>query len=262
MKELLKEFDQKHVDIFCDYIQRMKTEKSKDTGKLIAWWATDISDQKYAEYFRKVENEGLLLDGVHVTIQSTGLSYDYVAYKNRMLLAYPESTVDMALVFEGDDFTCEKESGKVLYRHVPKDPFNQKDDKIIGAYCVVKNKRGEFLTTISKDDLQKHRKVAKGDFIWKAWYKEMCLKTIIKKACKQHFADIYEQIEQEDNTQSDLELPVNIDLLWKQEIEEIETIEDLKKYWEENKGRGKEFAKLITSRKAFLTLTDETNEST
>jgi len=46
--------------------------------------------------------------------------------------------------------------------------------------------------------------VAKTDFIWKAWFTEMCMKTITKKACKLHYGDVYTKIEEMDNEQYDL----------------------------------------------------------
>jgi len=261
MKELLKDFPKDQVDQFVAYVQTLRTAKKKD-GTLQNYWATKMTDAQFAQMFQKVASEGLVLDGKHVSIQSTGISYSYVAYKNKMLLVYPESRIDMALVYEGDTFTCERKNGEVVYAHVSANPFSQKDDKIIGAYCVISNKRGEFITTLSKEDLEKHRKVARSDYIWREWTKEMCLKTVIKKACKYHFDDIFTTMEEEDNTQNDLEQPVDIELSWKQEIEGIMSLEDLRAYYLKHKGRGKEFDKLVSYRKAFLTLTQQENENT
>jgi recombinational DNA repair protein RecT len=100
---------------------------------------------------------------------------------------------------------------------------------------VIKNKRGEFLTILGKEELEKHRKTAKTDFIWKQWFREMCLKTIMKKACKLHFGDIFTAIEEQDNENYDLENPLDLDLKWKQEIDAIKTKAELKAYYEKNK---------------------------
>jgi len=197
---------------------------------------------------------GFEIDGKHISIQSTGLSFDYVAYKNKMLMAYPESVIDLQLVYEGDEINFSKDSGKIVYSHKINNPFaNSKDRKIIGGYCVIKNKRGEFLTTLNSDELEKHRKVAKADYIWQQWFSEMALKTVIKKAVKYHFDDIFTDIVEEDNKENDIEKPIDIELEWKQEIEAITTIEELRDYWEKNKGRGKAFAKMITDKKTLLT---------
>ena len=241
-----------HMEKFLHYIKKLKSEKNKD-GSLKNPWSLHISDDRYKQMYEQVQAEGLELDGIHITIQSTGISYDYVAYKNKMLLAYPESIIDVSLVMEGDDIEFKKENGQVIYSHKINNPFASSD--IVGAYAIIKNKRGEHLTTLNKEEINKHRKVAKTDYIWSQWEKEMTLKTIIKKACKLHFADIYENILQEDNKENDIEQPIDIELSWKQEIEKINTVDELKKYYEQNRGRGKEFDKLVTSKKISLTKT-------
>lgn len=194
-----------HVDAFASYCQRLLIEKDKKTGKnKNPWMQTKKADQ-LAQLFSRVKGEGLVFDGKHVSLQSTGISYDYVAYKNKMILAYPESMIDMDVIKDGDTFTTSKESGKVIYSHTIKDPFQTADFKtIVGAYCVVKNKRGEFMTLLSKEDIAKSRKVAKGDFIWQQWFKEMVLKTVLKKACKYHFEDTFESMNNVDNESIDL----------------------------------------------------------
>lgn len=235
---------------FWSYVSRLKTEKDKDK-QLKNPWALTISDARYREMFERVQSEGLDFDGIHITIQKTGLTYDYVAYKNKMLLAYPETVMDVAIVHEGDLISFSKENGSVLYTHTISDPFGKKP--IIGAYAIIRNKRGESLTTLSAEEIAKHRKVAKTDFIWATWFKEMVMKTIVKKACKQHYADIYEKIINEDNEENDIDSPVDIELSWKQEVEAISTIEELKKYYEKNRGKGKSFDALVTKRKLQLT---------
>lgn len=190
-------YTEEDVEKFAGYCVKLsKDEKSK--------FICTKSAKDLASLFKRVQAEWISFDGVHITLQSTGISYDYVAYKNKMFLAYPETRFDVAIVFKNDIFSFEKTDGKVSYQHTISNPFGQKDADIIGAYAVVKNSRGEFLTTLSAEDIAKHRKVAKTDFIWKAWFQEMCLKTITKKACKLHYGDVYTKIEEMDNEQYDL----------------------------------------------------------
>ena len=54
--------------------------------------------------------------------------------------------------------------------------------------------------------------------------------------------------EQIDNENYNLENPLSLDLQYKQEIDAIETREELKKYYDLNKGKGEEFDKYITIR--------------
>lgn len=204
IREQLKDFDKNIVDMYIKYIDNIKVEKAKD-GTLKNWWASKKDDDFYVDCFKKIEAAGLHFDGKHISIQNNGVSYDYVAYKNKMLLAYPESLLDVALVYKGDEFQVDKKSGKVEYTHKIANPFGHKDADIIGGYMVVKNKRGEFFTSLSLEEIDKCRKVAKTDTIWKQWFSDMCLKTIIKKAVKLHFDDVFKEMEEEDNKNYDLE---------------------------------------------------------
>ena len=246
---LLKEYNQEEVERFSSYIMKLFLEKDRKTHQAKNQWIQKVTDERVADLYKRVSNDGLVFDGVHITLQSTGISYDYIAYKNKMFLSYPESTVDVQLVYTGDDFSFSKESGKVLYSHKIGDPFNRSESNIIGGYCIIKNKRGDFLTTLNKADIDKHRKVARTDFIWKQWFAEMALKTIIKKACKQHFADVFQNIEIIDNDNYNVDNPLDMDISFKKEIDAIETMEDLVEYYHLNKGEGKEVAKYISMRK-------------
>lgn len=194
--------------IFDQYIADLKTKKKKDESK--NWvvanpWASQKTPAFWEDCWNKLQQIGLKFDGKHITIDVNGLNFDYVAYKNKMLLAYPESKIDVELVYKGDDFSFNKENGVITYSHTFKNPFEHKDADIIGGYCVIKNKRGEFLTTLSTEEIEKARKVAKTQTIWKQWYSDMCKKTVVKKAVKFHFDDVYAEMEEEDNRNYDLD---------------------------------------------------------
>jgi len=204
LKELLSDCEnQQAVNNYISYCKSSERQKDK-SGKLKNPQFAKCDEEKLAELFRKVEKEGMYIDGKHITIQYNGINYDYVAYKNKMLIAYPETMLDLQLVYKEDEFTLSKNSGKVVYNHEIHNPFEQKDDLIVGGYCVIKNKRGEFVTTLTRLDFDKHKKAAKTSYIWNSWYVEMCLKTLIKKAVKYHFEDIFNEMETEDEKNFDL----------------------------------------------------------
>lgn len=192
-------------DVFDTYVNKLKTEKDK-TGKLKNPWAEHKDTKFWEDCYKASERSGLKFDGKHLTITQNGLTFDYVAYKNKMLQVYPDSIIDVSLVYRGDSFAFEKENGHVTYKHIINSPFEHSKDKIIGGYCVIKNKRGEFLTLLSTSEIEQAKKVARTTSIWDAWYAEMALKTVIKKAVKFHFDDIYTQMEEEDNKNYDLDL--------------------------------------------------------
>ena len=250
----LKEYDQFQVKVYADYLEFVENDE-KDGVKRNKWMKFR-PDEFLIDCFKQVASEGLVFDGVHITLQGTGVSYDYQAYKNKMLIAYPESIIDDDLVYKNDVFDSRKESGKVIYSHEIQNPFSRKDDGLVGGYCVIKNRRGEFITLLGREDIEKHRKVARTDLFWKKWYSDMVRKTIIKKACKKHFADVFENIINMDNHENDIENDLDVSLSTKQEIENIYTLEKLKEYYNTNKDKHQDdkagFDKMITKRKAEI----------
>lgn len=239
LKDLLKEFNEVEVTQFEKYVNSLKNKKKKD-GTAEYPFATKMTDENFADMFKKVKKDGLFIDGKHISIQSTGITYDYVAYKNKMLIAYPDSKIDIGIVYKGDTFNFRKEDGRVYYKHEMTSNFKREDIDIEGCYCIIKNIRGEFITLSSIREIKKAEAIAKQDFIWKKWFPEMAMKTTIKKAIKFHFEDIYSAIEEEDNkgydiTKTDIELPTEL-------IEEITLATDeesLKVIYDSNKDKFK-----------------------
>ena len=259
----LSGYDKEAVNLYISYLTALFNEIDKKTKQpKNQWWMNQRIDDYYANMFILVNKDGLEFDGQHITLQNNGVSYDYIAYKNKMLLLYPESLFDVQLVRDGDKFSFSKVSGKITYQHDIINPFGESE--IVGVYCSIKNKRGEFLTTLNRTEIDKRRKVAKTDFIWKNWFNEMVMKTVIKKACKTHFADVYQTMETLDNEQNDLEQPLGISIETKQAIEAINCIDELKKYYKANKGANagvlEDFGKACANRREELKEAQETPE--
>lgn len=246
LKTLLKDYPEQEVNAYLLYVQGLNNDPK-------TMWARDISAKKYAHWFKHVKDEGLVLDGKHITIQKLGPSYDYQAMKNKMLLVYPETKMEWEIVYKDDTFKYKREGEKVFYTYECANPFNQAEEDIIGAFCVIRNNRGEFLSRLGTEAIEKRRKVAKTDAIWRSWFHEMVRKTIVRHAVGEHFEDIFSGILEEENNYSDLELPVDASLEWKQEIEAIESLEALGAYHKANAGRGAAFDKLVSLRFAELT---------
>lgn len=203
IRSLIGNGDETLINNYLAYVYELETKKKK--GVVANPWMKHKTPAYLARIYNAVAADNIIFDGIDVTLQNTGISYSYQAYKNRMIAVYPESIIDVGLVYNGDTFNFKKESGTVKYNHTLLNPFSQTDDNIIGGYCVIKNKRGEFLTTLTRPDIDKHRRVAKTDYIWKAWFVEMAMKTLIKKACKTHFKDSFTTIETLDNENYDLD---------------------------------------------------------
>jgi Recombinational DNA repair protein (RecE pathway) len=146
----------------------------------------------------KFSNLGLPIDGVNVVITGKNMAMvTYNGYKNKVLETYPETLFDVQVVREGDVFSFSKNDGKISYSHELNDPFANK--KIVGAYAVIKNKRGEFLELLNADDYNEMKSGSKQSYLWDKWASEFWLKSVIKRACKRHFNDIVAEIDKVDN---------------------------------------------------------------
>lgn len=196
------------LKVFKDYVNTLRTQKVKDknTGQWVlkSPWANSKDDNWFNTLYEKNKLTGLLFDGVHITINQHGLSYDYIAYKNRLLIAYPETQISFSEVYADDNFSFGQSENGVTYNHTFSNPFNRDTRNIIGAYCVIKNKRGHFLTLLDKAEIDKHKSIAKTQQIWNKWELEMIYKTIIKKGTRIHYEDIYQVLNDEDNKNIDL----------------------------------------------------------
>lgn len=202
IQELLKDHDREAVRAYLFYLTKLANMKNRK-GEIVNPWMQQRTANYLAEVYRQVVKSGIPFDGKHVTLQINGVSFDYIAYKNCMLRLYPETIIDMQIVHEGDDFSFQKESGKINYTHTLSNPFNE-NKKVVGVYCVIRNSRGEFLTILTKEEIDKHREVAKTTKIWQNWPAEMTLKTVLKKAFK-NFQDEFKEIEALDNQNYSLE---------------------------------------------------------
>ncbi len=223
MKNMLKDFDILEVENFINYVNKLKEDKKN-------YWAGKKTDEWFVGLFKKVKAENMVIDGKHITIQNIGISYDYIAYKNKMLLVYPETKMVFSEVYEGDDFSFTNENGIIAYKHKFANPFEKNLEKVIGLYCIIKNKRGNFITFLNKEEITKHRKVAKTDYIWKAWELEMMYKTIIKKAVRVHFDDTFTGLDEEDNKQIELEefeFDLNVE---KVRLAEMKTMQEVNEF--------------------------------
>lgn len=254
IKEGLIDFNDQEVNNYIVYLSTIEKESKN------AHWINKISDKEWIHAFKKVKADGLVVDGDTVTFQFRGkllISYNYQAYKNKVIVRYPETKFDLQLVHEGDSFSFSKSSGSVIYSHSIDDPFGDKRE-IIGAYCVIKNERGEFLETINQSEIKKMRAVAKTQRIWDLWEGEMVLKSVTKRACKRHFKDLVESIDKTDNENYDLEgIEAEITKKIKDEISSYKDEFDLLEYANSSDkkylAKNEEFQILIQNQRKLIT---------
>lgn len=253
IEKLLSDYPKEDVKVYLAHLEELWNKEEKDDEwkkkKSNQWWLADRTSEQFASYFVKVSQEWLTFDGKHIVLQNRWISYDYVAYKNKMLKVYPESKIDIDLVYKWDTFSFSKDSWKVTYTHEIANPFDRKEDQIQWWYVVIKNSRWEFLTLMSKADLEKHKATAKTQSIWKAWLAEMYRKTLMKKACSNHFKDEFQGIEEEDNKDYDPTVTTPQKRWYIDEINEITTLTELVAYYNAHEWLWKEFAAECTRRK-------------
>jgi hypothetical protein len=183
---------------FISYVDTINKKDKKGTDLSFG-----MSIQDMIKIYAKCATTGITLDGINGVFTGYNRVFiTWVGYKNKVLSVYPESEFDTQLVRESDITSFAKESGSVVYSHTISNPFDS-NKGIIGAYCVIKNKRGEFLETLGKDDFEKMKAASLVSSTWDKWESEFWLKSVIKRACKRHFNDIVSDIEIVDNQDYD-----------------------------------------------------------
>lgn len=183
---------------FISYVDTINKKDKKGTDLSFG-----MSIQDMIKIYAKYTAIGITLDGINGVFTGYNRVFiTWVGYKNKVLSVYPESEFDTQLVRESDITSFAKESGSVVYSHTISNPFDS-NKGIIGAYCVIKNKRGEFLETLGKDDFEKMKAASLVSSTWDKWESEFWLKSVIKRACKRHFNDIVSDIEIVDNQDYD-----------------------------------------------------------
>ena len=181
-------------------------------SKAIAYLSTNDNAAKHTVpelygLITKYLNAGSNLDGINVVLTGKNMGLiTFHGYMNKVKSLHPEVFFDVQLVREGDEFKFAKESGSVVYTHNIGNPF--KDEKIIGAYCVVKlNNDGndESLELLNAEDFQKMKGSSRNSTTWNKWESEFWRKSVIKRACKIYFAEEVAALETIDNEDFGLE---------------------------------------------------------
>jgi hypothetical protein len=228
IKRYLKDYPGAHVEKFLQHVQHKETERKSD-GSLSNPWFRNVTEEDLSQLFKIVSSDGVYIDGKSVSLawksKKLTVNYDYQAYKNRLLHVYPETEFDIQNVYKADKFVFHKKDGAVSYSHDIIDPFDTSRE-IVGAYCIIKNKRGQFIETVNMADIQKMRSHSNFKKTWEEWFDRMVLKSVIKRGCKSHFDDVTGDIDAVDNLDYDLNNETPEKDVFEQ-IEEFKKTEDL-----------------------------------
>lgn len=127
--------------------------------------------------------------------------------------------------------------------------FEPKEGKLISCSITIKKKVGEYIGDFTAKVM--FSEYDTGRNLWRTKPYTMISKVAemhaLRSACPEEMSQVYveEEMEKEANT-------VAIDEKWIEEVNAITTIEALKTYYEKNKGKGKEFDKVVLAQKNFL----------
>lgn len=183
-----------------EYVFKKSVEKKKDTKTGNYIQAYNLREGFVYQTIIECISQGFALDGINFVLSGNNMYMPtYHVFKNKIYMHYPETVIDLQLVREGDEYNFAKESGSTVYSHTISDPFSDSEGKIKGAYCIIKNTRGEFLEFLNATDYKKMQESSKNPRLWDKWKSEFWLKSVIKRACKRHFHDITEQLDSKDN---------------------------------------------------------------
>lgn len=126
---------------------------------------------------------------------------EWRGYVYKVKEADPSAEITTNLVFKGDLFVPHREGNNASYTHTIANPFNDKEQDIIGAYTFIKTDTGSSIDFMSKKELDAARNSSKAafDFMWKAWPSEMYKKTMTRRACKMRFMEAVAALDALDN---------------------------------------------------------------
>lgn len=194
-------------------VKKLLLDSGKDkekVNKAIAYLSTTDNTAKHNDrelysLVAKYLNAGSNLDGINVVLTGKNMGLiTYHGYMNKVKQLHPGVFFDVQLVRDGDTTSFAKESGSVVYSHQIANPF--KNEKIIGAYCVVKFPSGnESLETLNDRDFNEMKSSSRNQSTWNKWESEFWRKSVIKRACKTYFTEEVKALDEIDNNDYGLE---------------------------------------------------------
>lgn len=208
------------------YVLNVITEISKTRGDKNGD-LTLCTPESIVESIKKAVDLKLEIDGrQHCHLIKYGskatLQIGYRGLVYSIKRAFPDANIDAQLVYAGDEFTLEKQGDRTTY-FLKRNNIFAKKEEIIGGFCyisyTINGKEVSFCETMSIEEIQKVKGVAKQHSVWNAWFEEKAKVALIKRACKIHFAGINEvqEVIEYDNQESEL----------KEKIVEAEIVEDV-----------------------------------
>jgi phage RecT family recombinase len=162
------------------------------------------------------------------------LQVGYRGYLYKIKEHYSDANFVVGLVRSGDTFLINKTDENDSFTHKEANPFDSSLNNIIGGYCYITYTLGgrkiSKIITMSKQEINKIKDVAKAKDIWDTWFEEKAKVAIIRRACKLIFAGLTQKLDEFNNDEFDLDnkpkqQPIVINDLPPADVNELETID-------------------------------------
>jgi phage RecT family recombinase len=144
-------------------------------------------------------------------IEEVQLQVGYRGYLYKIKEYYPDVNFVVGLVRAGDVFSINKADESDSFTHKEANPFDSNLASIVGGYCYITYTLGgrkiSKIITMSKQEINKIKDVAKTKDIWDTWFEEKAKVAIIRRACKIIFAGLTQKLDEFNNDEFDLNKP-------------------------------------------------------
>ena len=89
------------------------------------------------------------------------------------------------VVYKDDEFQYWKDEKGPHIKHMPNLTVQQDDRNITHAYCTLVSRDGfPYVSVFSKVQIDQRRKCSRRQELWSGWYREMCIKTVVRDISK------------------------------------------------------------------------------
>ena len=125
---------------------------------------------------------------------SASLQIGYRAYLAKIKEAYPDADFVITPIYKDDELKVWDDDGVQKYTLKKNNPFADGEDGLQGVLFAVNytdnGRLVQKVTPVPKSRIDRARKAAKQDFVWRSDYIEKAKAAAIKNACKHFFASL------------------------------------------------------------------------
>lgn len=150
-----------------------------------------------AEAFKTSLDVGLPVNAyqlAYLTKYGNELAYHvgYKGYLYKIRQLRKGAYVEVHLLWNGDDFSYQSQSGRTEYTYKPAKPVRSDFDAVTGGFVYMawtqNGREYSCIHTMSREEIDKAKKASKAQYgPWVMWTGEMMKKVLLRRACKLEF---------------------------------------------------------------------------